>query len=78
MMLDSLSLNRFLRTTLADKLPDAKTIWHFRERLTKLNLIIKLFGLFQQELNRRGLILNEGKIVDARIVETPIQRNNKE
>lgn len=78
MMLDCLSINRFLGLTFADKIPDAKTIWHFRELLTNSNLIVKLFGLFQQELNRCGLILNEGKIIDATIVETPIQRNSKE
>src|SRR3990170_3554012 len=34
-VLDRLSFMRFLGLTLSDTVPDAKTIWHFREQLTK-------------------------------------------
>ena len=77
-ILDRLSFMRFLGLTLADKVPDAKTIWHFREQLVKGNIAGKLFDRFKEELHKNNLIANEGKIVDASFVEVPIQRNNRE
>jgi len=75
---DRLSFMRFLGLTIADDVPDSKTIWHFRERLTELNLIENLFDLFKTQLVSLGLIINEGKIIDASFVEVPKQRNNRE
>ena len=43
---DRLSFMRFLGLGLADKAPDAKTIWIFRERLTKAGAIEGLFTRF--------------------------------
>jgi IS5 family transposase len=77
-ILDRLSFMRFLGLTLADKVPDAKTIWHFREQLVKGNIVEKLFDRFKEELHQNNLIANEGKIVDASFVEVPKQRNNRE
>src|SRR3989442_11575226 len=77
-ILDRLSFMRFLGLTLSDKVPDAKTIWFFREQVTKAHVVEKLFDLFGEELKRNHLIANEGKIVDASFVEVPIQRNNRE
>jgi IS5 family transposase len=77
-ILDRLSFMRFLGLTLSDKVPDAKTIWHFREQLTKANTVEKLFDRFKEELQKKNLIVNEGKIVDASFVEVPIQRNSRE
>lgn len=77
-ILDRLSFMRFLELTISDKVPDAKTIWLFRENLTKKNLSEKLFFLFLEELKKKGLLGSEGKIVDASFVEVPIQRNNRE
>jgi IS5 family transposase len=69
---------RFLGLTVSDDVPDSKTVWHFRERLVDLGLIKLLFNLFIGELEKLGLILNEGKIVDASFIEIPKQRNNRE
>src|SRR3990170_3848736 len=77
-ILDRLSFMRFLSLTLSDKVPDAKTIWHFREQLIKENAVEKLFDLFKEELQKKNLIANEGKIIDASFVEVPIQRNSRE
>ena len=77
-ILDRLSFMRFLGLTLSDKVPDAKTIWHFREQLVKENSVDKLFDLFREELLRKNLIANEGKLIDASFVEVPIQRNSRE
>ena len=75
---DRMSFMRFLNLTIADDIPDSKTIWLFRERLTDLELVEGLFALFLSELEKLNLIVNQGKIVDASFVEVPRQRNNKE
>src|SRR6266478_8932178 len=61
-ILDRLSFMRFLGLTLSDKVPDAKTIWHFRERLVKEKAVEKLVDQFKEELHKKNLIANEGKI----------------
>ena len=46
--------------------------------MTELNLAKDLFDLFGEELQRLGLMVNEGKIIDASFVEAPRQRNSRE
>jgi len=75
---DRMSFMRFLNLTISDDIPDSKTIWHFTERLTDLGLVKELFDLFGKELERLGLIINEGKIIDASFVEAPLQRNGRD
>lgn len=75
---DRMSFMRFLDLTISDDIPDSKTIWNFSERITDLNLGKELFDLFSTELCRLGLMVNEGKIIDASFVEAPRQRNNRE
>lgn len=75
---DRLSFMRFLDLTIADDIPDSKTVWNFREELTNLGLVEKLFVRFVEKLEEIGLIVNEGKIIDASFVEVPRQRNSRE
>ena len=75
---DRISFMRFLNLTISDDIPDSKTIWNFTERLTDIKLVQELFDLFGKELERLGLIVNEGKIIDASFVEAPRQRNSKD
>jgi len=77
-ILDRLSFMRFLGLRLSDRVPDSKTIWLFRQTLTENGAIEKLFERFIQSLDALGLIINEGKIVDASFVEAPKQRNSRE
>jgi IS5 family transposase len=77
-LLDRLSFMRFLDLGLGDKVPDSKTIWCFREKLTKADAIEKLFHTFPDSLQQIGLFIQEGKIVDASFVEIPRQRNTRE
>lgn len=77
-ILDRLSFCRFLGLTLSDKVPDENTVWDFRECLTCQGLDIKLFAVFHDRLEKNGLIVHEGKIIDASFVEMPRQRNNRE
>jgi len=75
---DRMSFMRFLNLSIADDIPDSKTVWLFREKLTNLGMVEELFALFLKELDKLGLIVNEGKIIDASFVEIPRQRNRKE
>ena len=75
---DRMSFMRFLNLTIADDIPDSKTVWNFRERLIDLELVEPLFNLFLKELERLNLVVNEGKIVDASFIEVPIQRNTRD
>lgn len=77
-ILDRLSFMRFLGLRISDRVPDAKTIWTFREHLSQRGIIEKLFNLFTEELEKNGLMGNEGKMVDATFVEVPVQRNTRE
>jgi IS5 family transposase len=75
---DRLSFMRFLRITLGDRVPDAKTIWLFRQRLTDKKLIKPLFERFETVLQREGFAARKGQIIDASIIPTPRQRNTRE
>jgi IS5 family transposase len=77
-ILDRMTFMRFLDLELSDKVPDSKTIWLFKETLTKANIVEKLFDKFHDELEEQGYIGNEGKIIDASFVEVPRQRNSRE
>lgn len=74
---DRMSFMRFLNLTIADVIPDSKTVWNFREQLINSNLIDVIFDLFLKELEALGLIVNEGKIIDASFIEVPKQRNSR-
>jgi IS5 family transposase len=75
---DRLSFMRFLGLQLESRVPDAKTIWLFRERLKELNLVDELFERFHDQLAMRGYVAREGQMIDATFVEVPRQRNNRE
>jgi len=77
-ILDRISFMRFLGLSLGDRVPDAKTIWLFREQLTKAKLIKKLFRQFDQFLRNSGFAAKKGQIVDASIVSAPKQRNSRD
>jgi IS5 family transposase len=77
-ILDRISFMRFLGLGLGDRVPDAKTIWLFREQLTKARLIKKLFRQFDQFLCNSGFAAKKGQIVDASIVSARKQRNSRD
>ena len=78
MIRDRLSFMRFLDLGLEDPVPDATTIWLFREALIEAQLIDKLFDRFGQHLAAKGYIARGGQIIDATIVAAPKQRNTKD
>jgi IS5 family transposase len=72
---DRLSFMRFLGLGLSDRVPDARTIWLFREKLTKAGTIQTLFDRFDAALRANGYIAMSGQIVDASLIAAPKQRN---
>ncbi len=80
---DRLSFMRFLGLGLGDRVLDARTIWLFRERLTRAVIdgkpaIEALFARFDTSLRAAGYIAMSGQIVDATLVAAPRQRNTAE
>ena len=51
---DRLSFMRFVGLALEDAVPDAKTLWLYREALTKAGAVDELFNLFDVHLKERG------------------------
>ena len=77
---DRLSFMRFLGLGLSDTVPDANTIWTFREALTRARLAGKpaievVFERFDAVLSAAGFLAMSGQIIDASIVAAPKQRN---
>jgi IS5 family transposase len=72
---DRLSFMRFLGLGLHDRVPDAKTVWLFRELLVRAKAVEGLFDRFDAHLREHGYLAMSGQIVDASIVAAPKQRN---
>ena len=75
---DRLSFSRFLGLAIEDSIPDATTLWLFREKLARAGLIEQLFDRFDQHLAAKGYMARGGQIIDASIVVVPTQRNSRE
>jgi transposase, IS5 family len=71
---DRLSFMRFLGLGLEDRVPDARTIWLFREKLTTAGAIKRLFEQFDAMLRQARYIAMSGQIVDASLVAAPRQK----
>lgn len=75
---DRMSFKNFLGLASGDKVPDARTIWLFREQLAKKGMAECLFHKFVKHLLGLGYIFNEGQMIDASFVVAPRQRNTRE
>ena len=62
---DRLSFMRFLGLGLGDPVPDAKTVWLYREALAKAGMVEVLFKQFDGHLARQGYIARRGQILDV-------------
>ena len=70
----------FLNITPGDIVPDANTIWDFKELIEQddRNGSARLFEEFHAILMNQGLLAKEGSIIDASFVDAPRQRNTRE
>ena len=75
---DRLSFMRFVGLGLEDAVPDAKTLWLYREALGKAGAVEGLFNQFDSYLKAKGYLAMGGQIIDATIVPAPRQRNTRD
>jgi len=71
MLLDRISFREFVGLNMTDGTIDETTIVNFRKRLREHGLMQGLFDAVVAHLNERGLIVEEGTLVDATIIEAP-------
>ena len=61
------------------RIPDAKTIWFFRDLLVRAQATIDaLFATFDAHLHSTGYLAMSGQIVDASIILSPKRRDTDE
>ena len=74
---DSIAMRAFAGIDLAvENAPDATTLLKFRRLLLEHNLMRKLFDEIGISLCERGLMMKEGTLVDATIIEAPSSTKN--
>lgn len=71
---DRVSFRRFVGLTLEAEAPDHTTLCRFRNRLVEAGLATRLFDEFDLQLTERGLVLKQGTMVDATLVEAARRR----
>ncbi|MBV9884119.1 MAG: IS5 family transposase [Sphingomonadaceae bacterium] len=71
---DRLSFRRFCGLALEDDAPDQVTIGRFRNLLTREQLVQPLFEEIVRQIDARGLILRQGTLIDASLVEAAVKR----
>lgn len=75
---DRISFRRFVKLSLEEATPDETTMVKFRDRLRDHGCASTIFESALDSLRARGLVLKEGSIVDATIVDAPQGRKVKE
>lgn len=71
---DRLSFRGFVGLSLDDGTPDHTTIWRFREQLVKRGLMAPLMAELMRQLDGHGVVLKEGTLIDATIVQAQARR----
>jgi IS5 family transposase len=74
---DRLSFRRFVGLALDEKGPDHSTISRFRAALAKDKLSERLFAEVTRQIDAKGLILRQGTMIDATLVEAHVKRPKK-
>ena len=70
------SMRQFARLTLLGAIPDESTILHFRHLLEQNEIAPQILERVNAHLNRKGLLLKRGTMVDATIIEAPTSTKN--
>ena len=71
---DRVSFRRFVGLSLEADAPDHTTLCRFRNRLVEVGLMERLFAEFTRQLEGRGLVLKQGTMVDATLIEAACGR----
>lgn len=73
-LLDRLSFRRFCGFSLEDETPDETTFVRFRAALVEQGLARQLFAEVGRQLDKRGLVLKTGTLIDASLIEAQVAR----
>jgi hypothetical protein len=65
---DRLSFTRFVGLALHDAVPDAKTIWLYREHLARAGASERLFARFDARSRAKGWLAMGGQIIGATVI----------
>ena len=71
---DRISFRRFVSLGWTDDTPDHSTISRFRKALTERGLAERLFAEVNRQLDEQRLVLKQGTLLDATIVEAQARR----
>jgi len=74
---DRISFMGFLGLGIEDPIPDAKTVWLFRDNLTKHDLVKQVFSYFDDYLREKGYVVKGGQIVDAALIAILAKKTKK-
>jgi len=74
---DRLSWMRFFGLGPGDAVPDANTLWVFREALIAAGALDDLFQRLDRAVSEAGYLPMSGQIVDATLVSAPRHRNTE-
>ncbi len=72
-LLDRLLFQRFFSLRYSSSIPDARTIWVYRERVQKAGGANVLFDAVQHQLQHHGFLARGGQIIDTLLVEACTQ-----
>ena len=75
---ETASMRQFARLSLDKAIPDRTTIMNFRHLLEQHKLTRKLFKTVNQWLSDCGVMMTQGTLVDATIIEAPSSTKNKD
>lgn len=74
---DRLSFRRFVGLGLDERAPDHSTISRFRKTLASDGLSERVFAEVTRQIDDKGLILRQGTMIDATLVEAQVKRPKK-
>jgi transposase, IS5 family len=77
-VIDSRAFSEFCGIDSSNQVPDGDTIGRFRNILVSNGLQEKIFAQVVEALQRKGLLLRKGTIVDSTIIEAPNSTKNRE
>lgn len=78
---DRLSFQHFVGLSLADKSPDMRSFWKFKDELVEHELLDKLFEGLNAQLEEKQLFIGKGIIADATLIASenrPVSKEKKE
>ena len=75
---DRISFRRFVGLGLDDDAPDRSTVSRFRLQLVRRGLAARLFDELNRQLEARRLVVKQGALLDASLVEAQVRRPGRE